>query len=146
MSQQSSMGNMEKIIDNISSAFPDHRFLVTDRVNVQKPNVQYSEDVLDGTVGNLNQISYITHSAVLIIGKNSGPFTYSHTRENMENPRQTFMCFSHKMKECLMGEGEYLANSYFSNSTDDAVSTNIISKLIAEPVYNPVAKPTQHIS
>jgi hypothetical protein len=146
LSRQSDMGNMEKIIDNISSQFPDHQFLVTDRVNVHNPNVKYSEDVLNGIVGNLNQISYITHAAKLIVGKNSGPFSYAHTRSNMTNPHKTFMCFSKQIVECLMGGGEYLATSYFSDSTDDTVASNIISKLITNPSYNLTTKPTQYIS
>jgi hypothetical protein len=146
MSRQSSMGNMEKIIDNISSQFPDHQFLVTDRVDVHKSNVQYSEDVLKGMVGNLNQISFITHVAKLIIGKNSGPFSYAHTRSNMTNPHKTFMCFSKQITECLTGGGEYLANSYFSDTTDDIVASDIISKLISNPIRNSVARPIQHMS
>jgi hypothetical protein len=142
LSRQSSMGDMERIIDNISSQFPDHQFLITDRVNVHKSNVQYSEDVLKGIVGNLNQISFITHAADLIIGKNSGPFSYAHTRANMTNPHKTFMCFSKQIAECLMGGGKYLANSYFSDSTDDVTATRIITSLISAPSYSSELKNT----
>ena len=145
MSQQSSMGNMEKIIESVADAFPDHQFLVTDRVNVNRHNVKFSDDVLKGTVGNLNRISYISNFAKLIIGKNSGPFTYAHTRLNMHDPNKTFMCFSHKMEHSLMGEGEYLTNSFFSDTIDDNEAVKIISELISSPQYSNIKKTTKQL-
>ena len=145
MSQQSSMGNMEKIIESVADTFPDHEFFIADRVNVNKRNVKFSEDVLQGTVGNLNQISHVTNFAKLIVGKNSGPFTYAHSRLNMDDPSKTFMCFSHKMKDCLMGEGEYLTNSFFSDTIDDAEAIRIISELLKSPQYDPVKKSTKQL-
>jgi len=145
MSKQSSMGNMERIIDLVADAFPDYNFFVTDRVNVNRSNVKFSDDVLKGTVGNLNQISYVSNFAKLIIGKNSGPFTYAHTRDNMEDPYKTFMCFSHKMKDCLMGEGEYLTNSFFSDTIDDDEAFRIISELITSPKFNNIKKSTKQL-
>jgi hypothetical protein len=143
MSKQSSMGNMEKIIELVADAFPKHNLFVTDRVNVDRPNVKFSDDVLKGTVGNLNQISYISRFAKLIIGKNSGPFTYAHTRANMTNPHKTFMCFSHVLEHCLMGEGEYLTNSFFSDTIDDIEAFKIISELIESPKYEAIKKNTK---
>jgi hypothetical protein len=64
----------------------------------------------------------------------------------MNNPEQTFMCFSHKMRDCLMGEGEYLTNSYFNDTIDDQVAIKIISDLILTPTYSSNRKPTKHIT
>jgi len=64
----------------------------------------------------------------------------------MNNPEQTFMCFSHKMRDCLMGEGDYLTNSYFSDTIDDNVAIRIITDLILKPTYISNRKPTKHIT
>ena len=64
----------------------------------------------------------------------------------VSGPVQTFMCFSHKMRDCLMGEGEYLTNSYFSDTIDDNVAIKIISDLILKPTYSSNRKPTKHIT
>ena len=145
MSKQSSMGNMEKIIELVADAFPNYNLFVTDIVNVNKPNVKFSEEVLKSCVGNLNQISHISSFAKLIIGKNSGPFTYAHTRANMSNPNSTFMCFSHRLEHCLMGEGEYLTNSFFSDTIDDSEAFKIISELISSPQYSNIKKTTKQL-
>lgn len=145
-SEQSSMGNMRKIIDTISSEFPDYEFLITHDIGLIKKNVTCSDTLFGSPIGNLNQIAYISQFAKLIIGKNSGPFTYAHVKSNMNNQGKTFMCFSHKMRDCLMGEGEYLTNSYFSDTIDDDVAIKIITDLILNPVYTSEKKPTRHIS
>ena len=145
-SGQSSMGDMSHIIKSLASSFPDYEFLITCDIGLTIRNVRCTDDVFGGPTGNLNQIGYISQFAKLIVGKNSGPFTYAHTKTNMNNPEQTFMCFSHKMRDCLMGEGEYLTNSYFSDTIDDNVAIKIISDLILKPTYSSNRKPTKHIT
>ena len=145
-SGQSSMGDMSHIIKSLASSFPDYEFLITCDIGLTMRNVRCTDDVFGGPTGNLNQIGYISQFAKLIVGKNSGPFTYAHTKTNMNNPEQTFMCFSHKMRDCLMGEGDYLTNSYFSDTIDDNVAIKIIRDLILTPTYSSDRKPTKHIT
>ena len=144
-SGQSSMGDMSHIIKSLASSFPDYEFLITCDIGLTMRNVRCTDDVFGGPTGNLNQIGYISQFAKLIVGKNSGPFTYAHTKTNMNNPEQTFMCFSHKMRDCLMGEGEYLTNSYFSDTIDDNKAFNIISELITSSKYEAIKKRTKHL-
>ena len=145
-SEQSSMGDMKNIINSLSSSFPDYAFLITHDIGITKNNVNCTDSIFGSPTGNLNQIGYISQFAKLIVGKNSGPFTYAHTKTNMNNPEQTFMCFSHKMRDCLMGEGDYLTNSYFSDTIDDGVAIRIITDLILKPTYISKRKPTKHIT
>ena len=145
-SEQSSMGDMSHIIESVASSFPDHEFLITHDIGLTMRNVRCTDAIFGGPTGNLNQIGYISQFAKLIVGKNSGPFTYAHTKSNMNNPEQTFMCFSHKMRDCLMGEGEYLTNSYFNDTIDNDVAIKIISDLILTPTYSSNRKPTKHIT
>jgi hypothetical protein len=44
-----------------------------------------------------------------------------------------------------MGEGDYLTNSYFSDTIDDDVAIRIITDLILKPTYTSKRKPTKHI-
>jgi hypothetical protein len=97
-------------------------------------------------VGSLNKISYISQQAELIVGKNSGPFTYAHTKFNMSDPNKTFMCFSHKLKDCLMGEGEYFADSYFSDTLDNDVAIRIVNELINNELASSNKNPTRQLT
>lgn len=129
-SEQSMMGDMSNIIQNITSEFSDREFLVCDKVNVKSSNITFTDDLFGDSIGNLNHISYLSTFADLIIGKNSGPFSYSHVKENMNNHKKTFLCFSKDMTSTLMGDGKYYANPLFSNTTDDTIATDIIRKVI----------------
>jgi len=144
-SEQSSMGIMRNIIFELAKRFPEKQFLITHKVDVKLPNVTYTDDLFNASTGNLNQIAYLSMFAKLIIGKNSGPFTYAHIKENMNNYQKTFMCFSHKMRDCLMGEGDYLTNSYFSDTIDDNVAIKIITDLILTPTYSSDRKHTKQL-
>jgi len=128
-SEQSSMGDMSKTIRILAEKFKDIEFYATDPVDFEAPNLT----VCKHESGFLNQLSYISRRASIIVGKNSGPFTYAHTKENISNPNKTFMCFSHKLKDCLLGEGEYICNSYFNNTTDEVEAAKIIEDLLEKP-------------
>ena len=138
-SEQSSMGDMRNIIRNLTEEFKDIEFYATDPVDFEAPNLT----VCKHESGFLNQLSYISTKAELIVGKNSGPFTYAHVKDNINDYKKTFMCFSHKMKDCLLGEGEYHCNSYFNDTTDDEVATKIIRDIILNPKYENIEKPTR---
>ena len=97
-------------------------------------------------VGSLNKISYISQHAGLIVGKNSGPFTYAHIKSNMDDSNKMFMCFSHKLKDCLMGEGEYLTHSYFSDTLDNDVAIRILNRLINSKLRSSSKKPTTQLT
>jgi hypothetical protein len=131
-SEQSSMGNMRNIIRKLTEEFTNIEFYATDSVDFEIPNLT----VCTHESGFLNQLAYITTKAELIIGKNSGPFTYAHTKENINDLNKTFMCFSHKLKDCLLGQGEYLCNSYFNDTTDDDKAIQIIRHLITSSQYD----------
>jgi hypothetical protein len=129
-STQSSVGGMSVVIDQLSKANPVYEFLITYKVDVDNGNITYTDDLFGGGVGNLNQITFISKYAGLIIGKNSGPFTYCHTRENLSDPNKTFFCFSHIQQEMLTGAGDYGANILFSNQVTDERIVKLISDVI----------------
>lgn len=129
-SDQSSMGDMANIVSNLSVKYRHINFVVCDKLDIYNSNVFYTDDIFGGSVGNLPQISYLSHRAKLIVGKNSGPFSFAHTYNNNSNPKQTFICFSKVMEHCLAGDGQYYAEHLFSDTTDDTDAIKIISKSI----------------
>lgn len=155
-SEQSSMGNMRNVVHTLATEYPNCEFLVTDELDFDLPNVTYtgtttrdmnSDNVLFGpmVVGSLNKIAYLSQFAELIVGKNSGAFTYAHLKSSIDSPNKTYMCFSHKLEDCLLGDGTYTCNSYWSGVTDDENATRILKMLIDEPTYTNAKKPTLEI-
>jgi len=147
-SGQSSMGTMEKAIGYIAQKFSDHEFAVTYKLkNLNLPNITYTDDLFNGSEGHMNQISYIARQAKLIVGKNSGPFTFCHTKEMMSDPNKTFLTFNHRLTDALMGDGEYYANSFFSHTVDNNVAAQIIEHLLTNNDFiSTEKKPTRHIN
>jgi hypothetical protein len=64
----------------------------------------------------------------------------------MGDPNKIFMCFSHKLKDCLMGEGEYFADSYFSNTLDNDVAIRILNELINSKLRSSSKNPTRQLT
>lgn len=132
-SDQSDVGDMEIAIDIVTDRFKNIAFLICDKVNdknnvtMRKDNITYSSDIFNSTVGNLPHISYITHFANLIVGKNSGPFSFAHTHDNLTDPNKIFLCFSRNKQDCLTGEGKYVAPTLFSNSIFERGIADMIS-------------------
>jgi len=125
-SEQSDMGDMKNILNVISDDYPDYNFLICDRLDIEKKNVFYTDDIFGSPVGNLPHISYMSNFSKMIVGKNSGPFSFSHTYLNNANPNQTFLCFSKVLKHCLAGAGEYHAKHLFSDTTNDDEAIQIM--------------------
>lgn len=129
-SGQSAMGVMTNTIHMVASHFNDYEFLSTYRVNVDLPNVTYTDDVFGSDIGYLNQISYIGQEAKMIIGKNSGPFTFCHTKQMVNDPEKIFLSFNFRMIDCLLGAGIYNCNSFYSSTIDEMKAGNIIIDLL----------------
>lgn len=144
-SGQSSMGAMQNTIAKIADKFPDHEFAVAFKLGITRPNVTYTDDIFGSPEGNMNQISYIARQAKMIVGKNSGPFTFCHTKEMMSDPDKIFLSFNHRMSDYLMGEGEYYANSFFSSTTNEDNAAEIITHLLEKKDFSKDKKSTGHI-
>ncbi|NDG31215.1 hypothetical protein EB118_14235 [bacterium] len=144
-SEQSDMGDMKRIIDIITSDYSEILFVVCDKLNLKKNNIVYTDDIFGSSVGNLPHISYISTFADKIIGKNSGPFSYAHTRANNQDAQKTFFCFSKEMKSCLTGEGKYYAKHCFSDTIDDDVAIQLLINELETYEYNPNLKPIRHV-
>jgi hypothetical protein len=135
-SKQSSVGYMNRVILELSNIFKDKSFLVTAKLNIENPNVVYTDDLFGSSTGNLNQISYLSTKSKFIIGKNSGPFTYSHVRENILDHNKFLISFSHKKHECLLGDYQFNCNSYWSPKILDNEIIDICSQLLLNNSIN----------
>ena len=50
----------------------------------------------------LNEISYLSTHCDLIVGKNSGPFIYCLTQQNINNPAKRFISFNNVLVDNLL--------------------------------------------
>ncbi len=60
-------------------------------------NIIYASDVIQKQNNNLNEISFLSTHCDIIIGRASGPFTFSLTQENLFKRNIKYLCFSNLM-------------------------------------------------
>ena len=131
-SGQSDMGDLKHSIGHVAAKYPDWDIVCTAPTSLTAPNIIYTKDIF-GLENDLNQIAYISNKAQLIIGKNSGPFSYSQHKDNLLDPNVKFLNFSKLATDCPSGGSMYPARCYFSNVTDPNRATEIIFKILEQP-------------
>lgn len=86
--------DMDALLMNLATAYPDIQFYVTNSSNVRASNIMYMKDIT-GEIGNdMNEISYLSTKCKVILGRNSGPHTYCFVKENLLNPKKSFITFA----------------------------------------------------
>ena len=129
-SGQSRMGDFANIVRSLSERYQSKRFVLTQPIdNLRAHNIYYTSEIT-GLQSDLNQIAYLSQSAELIIGKNSGPFTYCQFRGNLQNPDRTFLNFSVLPTDCPSGGSLYAARCVYTPVTDDHRAQFLIENLL----------------
>lgn len=98
LSNQSENFDFNPIISYLAKSFPSCYFIIS---NVQKsriplPNVCYAEDIIKKNYDNLNEIAYLSYFCDIVIGRASGPYTFSLIKRNLLDEKKTFICFSNE--------------------------------------------------
>ena len=118
MSNQSFSDDMGTIINLFASDNPQVDFICTKKVKTNLSNVLNTDDIIKDTeifsgykpfwndralnTCDLNEISYLSTFCDAVVGKNSGPFTFCSTKNNLFDPKKIFMWFSHNDTENLI--------------------------------------------
>jgi hypothetical protein len=82
MSGQSDNGiSMSEILKYLSEQYPEFIFFVTNKINLSSDNIVYIEDLTRGTE-NLNELSFTSTYCDILIGRYSGPHSFSYIKDN----------------------------------------------------------------
>jgi hypothetical protein len=122
-SGQSGNFDFTNIVNKLSQEFPNTLFFTTNPISTISENVKFCSD-LTQTTPDLLQISYISTQCDFIIGRASGPYCFSQVRENLMNPKKTFIAFSIFLEEAKYFD-EQMAKFVWSN--DWSSEENIVN-------------------
>lgn len=127
-------GNMSEMINVLADNYPDIDFYATHKYNNDKKNVFFTSDIIKAERPDLNEISYISTFCNLIIGRNSGPFCFTTTKENVLNERKRFFTFGKREQDCFYhGIEAVKCKFHFHPFENDVVQLfNIINGLVRE--------------
>lgn len=134
-SGQSRVGDLSACVSKLAAELPGVNFVLTQKLNITAANIYYTDDIFAGQENDLNQIAYLAGGCDLIVGKNSGPFSYCQNAANLMNNTLTFLNLSILATDCPSGGGLYKARCIHTAETNDLRIANIIKVLIEHPEY-----------
>jgi hypothetical protein len=98
-SNQSHNFNFIPIVEHLSKNNPNCLFLSTNQLYENKPNVITTYPQITESLPDLLQISLISNHCDIIVGRASGPFCFTHTKENFNDDKKTFISFTFNESE-----------------------------------------------
>ena len=100
LSGQSRNFDMDMIVVALATKHPLCRFYVTKPITVSLPNILDVNVMIDSNgPSNLNEISYISLFCDIIVGRGSGPFCFTHVKENLLNKNKTYIVVCNTERE-----------------------------------------------
>ena len=134
MSGQSFKSDMADIISSLADAHPEISFICTQKIALNRPNIVFTDDIITGNSVHmknspewnesgrcdLNEISYLSESCELIVGKNSGPFIFCLTQANLLDRKPTFISFNKRELDTFPLGVTIKANYIYSNDYNNA--------------------------
>ena len=97
-SGQSENFDFDNIIKNLSSNFTDVIFLTTKKIEYECDNILFCGDITQ-TIPDLLLVSYISTKSDVVIGRASGPYCFTHVKENLLDQNKTFISFTNVEEE-----------------------------------------------
>lgn len=94
-------GDMSEIIEKCATSNPEKLFIATYKFDTNLTNIKFTSDIIQIDGCDLNEISYISKYCNLIVGRNSGPFCFATTGDNMTDPQKTFYAFGERETDCF---------------------------------------------
>jgi len=137
-STQSNLRTMEDVMSQMSHDFPDVSFVCTSRFETNtwamKDNVFFTDDIFANVQGgDINEIAYLSTKSEVIVGKNSGPFMFTHVHENIMDPNKAFVSLSHRSSDSYVHNVIGIGCRYYHHSSDVASNVNgVIRQAINE--------------
>lgn len=118
LSGQSFNFKFDSIVDELSDIFDKVLFIVTSDINVKKDNVCITNDIINLDF-DLNEISYLSTKCDIIVGRASGPYSFSLIDKNLNNKYMKLICFSNsKGLSTGLKDEDYKCQLVWSNSKD----------------------------
>jgi hypothetical protein len=147
MAKQSFKGDLKNILEHLSLKYPSIDWICTNyfKSKNKNKNLFFTDDIIKSTKTNrnnlspwtrsicdLNEISYLSNFCNLIVGKNSGPFVYTLTKENFKNTNITYISLNKIEEDSLFWNLNSSCKYIWSNNYNENNIISMIEKTINE--------------
>lgn len=100
-------------VNIIAAKNPNFLFIITSPIRViQRPNIIQVQQIHKKSF-DLNEIAFLSTHCSFIIGRSSGPYTFSLLKENLMDPKKTFICISNQFILGLAAQPQDVRCRYF---------------------------------
>lgn len=121
--------DLHGMIDVISDNNPNITFYVTDKLNLHKKNIIYTSDITEN-FPDLVEISYISTKCKIIVGRSSGPYSFSITDNNLLDEDKTFFALCNDYITGIWDKNISKCKYYHEPSNDINKITNTLQTII----------------
>lgn len=136
LSGQSQNFDFDPVIDYMSKKYEDScAFFITNQTQVDNKNIIKIPNITEGYDSDLLLISYISLWCDIIVGRASGPYCYTHIKENLLNKNKTYISFTY-----YLSEGVWYENSKAKQVWSGNYDLNHVSEIIENEIKNTIVK------
>lgn len=121
---QSGLGTMDSIIENIASLCKDELFVCTSKFETKHENILFSSDILN-LENDINEIAFLSTHAKTIVGMNSGPYMFTHIKQNFDNHEKVFLSLSNRAGDSYPAHTSNFNCNYLHHCSDSIEQVNI---------------------
>lgn len=129
-SKQSFTCNMKQIIENLASRYINISFIITDSFDTSLKNIYFTDNITKRESCDLVEISYISEHCNIIVGKNSGPFIFCITKNNIMNKSKTIISLNNLQEDSLLWNINFNCNYIWDNNYSENNITEMLDKVI----------------
>lgn len=133
ISGQANNVNLNEVINHLSINNPKVTFYTTEKINLIQPNIIYTSDITE-SLPDLVDISYISTKCKLIVGRSSGPYSFSLTKHNLLDENKTFFALCHDYNTGIWCKDIIKCGYYHEPSNDINEITKSIQNIISNYV------------
>lgn len=117
MSGQSNLESMDVVIKDILEK-TDKNIILTHYAPFTSERITFTNNVINTNNGDLNEISYLAEQCDWIIGRNSGPYFFMHTKTILNDSTKNFISIGNSPTEDLLFELNTKASHYFVHDNE----------------------------
>ena len=140
-SLQAPNDSMNSMIEQLACRFADITFIISNKNNLEeilkKDNIVYAQDIIkDETLDfDMNEISYIGTKCDVIVGRSSGPYVFSITKNTVHSKQ--FICFCNNVNDAWL----FQDSTNILHSNDHSHMLDIITSVIQNHQFS---KPVEY--
>lgn len=129
-SNQSFAVDFIKLVSSLATDYPQMHFILTNKSEfIDLPNIFYTDDIINSTGSDLNEISYLSTHCSVIIGRASGPYSFTEVKKNMNDMDKIFIFLCNIFSDGIWCEQTSCSKVWINNDNYENIYDTIKTQL-----------------